>query len=358
MKSIDRNIIDNAPTNTHFAAVNSGRGFISYFHDVFGDGKIKRRYIIKGGPGTGKSSFMKRAAEYAESRGREVEYFRCSSDPASLDGIIIDGSIAVFDGTAPHVYEPRIAGAEDEIVNLGVFWDAEKLYERYGDIARLSAVRSSIYAKSYKFLSAAMNVSEINEALASTALKREKTEAAARRILSGIPDGVEARLEYGFVNAIGMSGMAHICSFEKKAEKLYCVLDSYGLGWHFLAAVAARASEKKLKVQISYDPLEPEKPDGIYLPERNIAFVLCDGELPEGAVRVNMNRFVDGDAIDRVKAEYRHNRRLYEALLSAAVDALREAGKYHFELEDIYKACMDFDAESRFCEEFCKKHLG
>ena len=39
----------------YFAAVNSYRGFESYYQDMFG--AAERSYIIKGGPGTGKSYF-------------------------------------------------------------------------------------------------------------------------------------------------------------------------------------------------------------------------------------------------------------------------------------------------------------
>jgi hypothetical protein len=153
-----------------------------------------------------------------------------------------------------------------------------------------------------------------------------------------------------------MSGLAHISSFEKKAKKLYLVMDSYGLGWRFLSEVVDGAMEKKARVRISYSPLEPDKPDGVYFPDDGVAFVLSDESI-EGAARVNMNRFIDCAAIDGVKAEYRQNRRLYEALMTAAVDALSEAGRYHFELEDIYKACMDFEAEKRFIESFCREHF-
>ena len=357
MKSIGRRIIDDAPRNTYFAAVNSGKGFVSYFSEVFGNGKIKRRYIIKGGPGTGKSSFMRKAAEYAEERGRDVKYFRCSSDPDSLDGITVDGSIAMLDGTSPHVYEPRLVGVEDEIINLGQFWDADRLYIRYNDIVALSALKSEAYARAYRFLSAAMSVSEVNSSLTESAVNKEKAQAAARRILRQIKNGEGFELCYGFVNAIGMDGLSHITSLEKTAKKLYFIFDHYGLGWHFLEAVIKGAVEKGLKTQVSYSPLEPHKPDGVYFPDGGIAFVVSDGDAPALAANVNMNRFIDSDILDRVKSEYRQNSRLREALLSSAVDALSEAGRYHFELEEIYSSCMDFSAESIYAEEFCRKHL-
>ena len=72
-------MIDRAGEEAYFAAVNSGAGFISFFEEIFYAPQISRRYVIKGGPGTGKSSFLRRVAKSAESCGRSVKYYYCSS---------------------------------------------------------------------------------------------------------------------------------------------------------------------------------------------------------------------------------------------------------------------------------------
>ena len=56
----------------YFAASNSGRGFVSYFDSVFSPSRFEKVYIIKGGPGTGKSYFMKSAANAAEKAGKNI----------------------------------------------------------------------------------------------------------------------------------------------------------------------------------------------------------------------------------------------------------------------------------------------
>ena len=112
----------------YFAAANTTDGFVSYYDGIFG--KLKKLYVIKGGPGTGKSRLMREIGASAEEKGDNVEYFYCSFDPASLDGIIINHTCAVIDGTAPHVYEPRIPGARDETVDLSCFWNSKVLKEK------------------------------------------------------------------------------------------------------------------------------------------------------------------------------------------------------------------------------------
>jgi DNA gyrase subunit A len=45
-----------------------------------------------------------------------------------LDGIIIvEKNIAVIDGTAPHIYEPKLPGICEKMINLGENWDEKKL---------------------------------------------------------------------------------------------------------------------------------------------------------------------------------------------------------------------------------------
>ena len=339
----------------HFAAINSGHGFISFYKEVFGAQQIKRRYVIKGGPGTGKSSFMKKVAKEAEKRGIGVEYIRCSSDPESLDGVIIGNEIALLDGTAPHTYEPQIVGAADEIVNLGEFWDSDKLYTRYNEIAVLSALKSNSYSKAYRFLSAAMNVEKINADIAKGVLIEEKMLAAADRIMRSFGDGKGYSVEYGIIRAIGMGGRAKLDTYERSAKKLYCIYDCYGLGGIFLLDLIEKAREKRMRLKVSYDPLCPDVPDALFLVDEDCAFVIAeDGDI--GAdVKINMKRFVNSDRAEKIKSEYRANRRLCEALTDSAIEALSEAGKYHFGLEEIYMKCMDFESENKFTDEFCKK---
>lgn len=88
---------------SYFLGANSYKGFYSLYDDFVSLSKIKRLYIIKGGPGCGKSTFMKTIADAANNAGHDVERVLCSADPDSLDGIYIPSlHVAYVDGTAPH----------------------------------------------------------------------------------------------------------------------------------------------------------------------------------------------------------------------------------------------------------------
>ena len=73
----------------YFASANSYNVFLSLFGEIFNRKKFERTFIFKGGPGTGKSTFMKKVAKEMEAQGANIEYYYCSSDIDSLDAVII-----------------------------------------------------------------------------------------------------------------------------------------------------------------------------------------------------------------------------------------------------------------------------
>ncbi|WP_100332538.1 hypothetical protein [Bacillus xiapuensis] len=75
------------------------------------------RYFIKGRPGTGKSTMMKKIAAAAEEKGYDTEVYHCGFDPNSVDMVIVrELGFAVFDSTAPHEYFPE--KTNDAIIDL------------------------------------------------------------------------------------------------------------------------------------------------------------------------------------------------------------------------------------------------
>ena len=98
---------------------NTSRGFYSYYDQVIRPEAATRIFILKGGPGVGKSTLMRRLGEEIAEH-RDVEFLHCSSDNDSLDGIVVPSAgVMMVDGTAPHIVDPVLPGAVDGIVNLG-----------------------------------------------------------------------------------------------------------------------------------------------------------------------------------------------------------------------------------------------
>ena len=86
-----------------FLGANTPAGFYSLYDQLLEPDAARRVYLLKGGPGCGKSSLMRRAAQALESGGEPVEYIECSGDPNSLDAVIFPRlRAAIVDATAPH----------------------------------------------------------------------------------------------------------------------------------------------------------------------------------------------------------------------------------------------------------------
>lgn len=80
---------------------------------------LEKRLFIKGYPGTGKSSMMKRLANEAQSRGFDVQLVWCGLDSNSIDMVILpELKFCIFDSTEPHVYFPDENRPGDEIFDI------------------------------------------------------------------------------------------------------------------------------------------------------------------------------------------------------------------------------------------------
>lgn len=107
---------------------------------------ITKRYFIKGRPGTGKSTFMKRINDAANAKGYDTEVYHCGFDTQSLDMVIIPAlDFCIFDSTAPHEYSP--SKKNDAIIDMYQSFVMRGTDERYGAV--LSDI-SSRYSKNVK----------------------------------------------------------------------------------------------------------------------------------------------------------------------------------------------------------------
>ena len=341
----------------YFAASNSADGFKSYFNEIFAVADLL--YIIKGGPGTGKSSFMKKCADMAETIGNTVEYYYCSSDPESIDGVLIISEkkkIGIVDGTAPHVWEPLLAGATEEIINLGSFWDGKLLRKQKNEIESLTRKKSASFKRAYKYLRSCGNLRAVTDALIEQAIDIPKLRAAAKRLAVLLSDGQKGDLSCSpaIQNGISMNGRAKFDSFEQNADKLYFVGELYGVGGLFLDCLYEELVKISVSMRVSYDPVTPKHIDGIFVEDSATAVVLSKEpeSADDGEKLINPKRFIILERFREVRGELRYAKKLYDGCLDGALHALSGAKVYHFLLEDIYKNAMDFVALDEYTEDF------
>ena len=140
---------------TYFLGGNTAEGFVSCYDEFCSADKENFLWVIKGGPGCGKSSFMRKIANHAEAIGLDVEYVLCSGDPDSLDGVYIPAlSLGYVDGTAPHIIEPKYPAVSGLYLDLGQFYDTEALHADASRIKTIHFDYKRCYADAYKLLAA------------------------------------------------------------------------------------------------------------------------------------------------------------------------------------------------------------
>jgi len=140
------------------AGANTASGFVSYFNNILEKNKKNYTFVLKGGPGTGKSTLMKKVSNYFYKKGFDIEEFFCSSDIKSLDAVkISQKNICVVDGTAPHEQDASLPKVSGEIVDLGECVDA-KIFKYKQKIDRLISLKQKCFKNAYVYLSLAGNL--------------------------------------------------------------------------------------------------------------------------------------------------------------------------------------------------------
>lgn len=349
--------------NAYFAASNSTTGFISYYEEIFRTSRIGHIWAIKGGPGSGKSRFLRDVSDFALENGWECEYIYCSSDPNSLDAVILtqEGKegVALLDATAPHLFEPLCPGAREDIINLGQFWNSDTLSARRAEIEQLNREKADAYRRAYRYLSGFGDMRANRDALAAPFIQRAKIALQAQKLLRDLPNGEEYSAQTAILHSIGMRGEVGLDTYFYDAEEIYVVADCHGAAQYLMMELGKIATEKRLAVRISHDPVESEKIDGLFFCESGIAVVVCpEEECDYPHHRIPMRRFVDTASMKRVRRELRFNDRISRALKGEALDALEKVREVHFRLEDIYSAAMDFAAKEEFTKAFCEKNFA
>lgn len=357
----------------YFAAGNSFFGFKSYFDHIFGTENNNRLYILKGGPGCGKSTFMKKVGLFCEKEGYTVEYYRCSSDPDSLDGIAIkELRTAIADGTSPHAIEPKFAGAFEEIIDLGKSWDTEKLSKNLMQIKDLSERKSLLYKKAYNFLNVCRKINSLSSEICSKHILTEKLEKSTDRLIKGIlgkkalsnNENIGIK-ELRIIDSFSGKGKIHLCTLENMAKICIFIKAPDFLSGSvdiFMNTLVRKLSDLNANMIVCPGIPDTSTTGGIYLIDEGISITpysnelveLCDKNCKKCRI-INTLRFMNTEKVSKKRSELKFYTKLYGAFEEKATNALYEASKIHSELEKLYGECTDYSVTEKITKELLKK---
>ncbi len=348
--------------HSYFAAANTAEGFVGWFDDIFDPRSLDFIYIIKGGSGTGKSTLMKKVAAKATEGGAECEYFYCSSDPTSLDGIIMTmpggKKLAMLDGTAPHTRDPKYPGATEKIVNLGEYWCDDILKGQKKEIFALSDKKSALFTEAYEDFKAAALIYRMLLAESKRYLLEDKLMSACTRLLK--QRMAECRFKGGVshtniraLSALSTKGEVYFDSFSD-CERVYLAVDFMDTVPFLFDALARAAVSLGINFDRAPMPLCPHLTEAIRFPQLSMSVVSASEN--DDVKPINMSRFVDKTAMYDCD---RHRRRLLRKtareLTDSGLDKLRAVNKVHASIEKIYIGAMDFTRLEEASERLIKR---
>ncbi len=343
-----------------FPGGNTSYGFHS-FYDYIITPDANRIFVIKGGPGVGKSTFMKKIASDLLEKGFNIEYHHCSSDNDSLDGIHIpDLEIAIIDGTAPHIVDPKNPGAVDEIIHLGDYWNEHEMRKNKTEILTLNKEISRLFRRAYSYLAAAkIFLDEIEGYYKQTGiLDGQKLNRYALRLIEEtfhkpVTNGHPAKtskhpVRHLFATAITPDGpVNYIETLVDSLNKRYIIEGDDGTGKNeLITRLMDAALMHGYFVEAYHCSLDPTKIDHLIIPELSLAVInIVEPHFytPQpGDKVINTVEFINQTLASSLAEERQRARDLYRQSFDLAIWYLRRAKELHDKIESYYVPNMNF----------------
>ncbi len=315
-------------------------------------------YILKGGPGTGKSTLMKKISnEFSES---PMTLYRCSSDLNSLDAVVLeDKKVILVDGTAPHTFDPIFPGVSQEIINLGQFWDRKKLSEHGKEIKQLSDENQKCHKTVRYYIEAIASLNSDSCRHGENALDKLKlsayTERLSKKLLPKENRRVKGKREFCQLSAFTQDGYKTL-PVEGDYSGYFIKDDFFAGGDFFLRKLADILNDNGYDVIISEcNMLHSVIYEHLICKELGVYFVTGSAFnklSPTNESIVNFVRFYDKEALAAKKHRLSFNKKAAAELSDEGAQCLKTALAIHDELEKYYIDAIDFKKLNKLTSEF------
>jgi len=336
----------------YFSGANTKDGFISYYDNIFNDRDNDKIVNILGGPGTGKSYFMKRLAEEAESLGIECERYFCSSDPASLDALRLYSpktgkSMGVCDATEPHPRSLSTPVVTGDIYNVCTFLNREVLIKSKNEILELQEQKKKYYSNAYALLKAAGDLKLAKLKLLKDTVDLNAIRSSIKKTLGKTITNTPKRHEIikRPIAANSMYGKYTLKPQFFNANQVFTVENTYGIGEIYFSEAINFANDNKISVFISPDPTVPELANCLYMPDASITITLMSPDV--SGHKINTDKFKCSDSFKCIRSTLKKCNEAYKNIMDQAYSELAKAKDAHFSLESIYTASMNIKEKDK-----------
>lgn len=350
----------------YFACGNTAKGFQNFFESNLKN--LDKIYILKGGPGTGKSSLMKKVGTSLTSQDIPVEYIHCSSDPKSLDGVVIRSiGTAIVDGTAPHVIEPTAPGAIEEYINLGVAWDVEALAKDKKKILFLESEISSCYPKAYNCFSRALKIHDEWEKIYIENMDFKKATHFTDNIIPSILgknrfDKKSVTMHRFFGGSTSEGSVDFVDSLTKNLQTRYFIKGRPGSGKStMLKKILTAAQARGIDTEVYHCGFDPDSLDMLLFPELSLCIFDSTApheyfpNKPSDHVIDMYSQFITPHTDEDFSSELADITKRYKACTAEGSSHLAYAKFLHDDLEKYYISATDFNIINEITDQIIAK---
>lgn len=309
---------------------------------------FRRVYLLKGGPGCGKSALLQSVADAARKAGCPAELICSAADADTLDAVAV-GGVSLIDASSPYAIEPRYGGAVETVVSLAPFCDSRLLRASREEIIALTDEKQQIARHACRFIAAAEALRADTWRLALEAADTSKIERLADRIaakeLRGAKSGRESLRFLSARTAKGEILLGQTAAL--LAERVYVLEDDLGpCAATLLCALRRTVRARGLECITCLDPLcAHEQPEHLFIPSLSLGFVTKNERLTHWPLAyrvINARRFTNREALAARKKHISLNRKAQRRMLLHAQELMADAMRAHDQLRALYLPAMDF----------------
>lgn len=352
-------MLKNNNTYRFFGSALTVKGFVSFLNEL----KESKTVLIKGGAGSGKSTFIKKAVATLSNDGK-TELICCSFDKNSLDGAILKNkSISFIDATPPHNVEPRLSSVNEDVVSLYDFFDSNKLLLQKDRILKIKGEEDAFKSHAQSLVRAAGMLLSSNESISARALDTQKlSNYTARLCMREIkhPLDKKGRVNNRFLTALTENGvLAFTDTATKLCSRIYVVEDNLGVvSGIILDSLCKTATQMGYDVYACRCPMSlTSRIDHLFIPELSLGFMTSNKFHPvsvEAYKIIRSSRFLDKEKLKAYSHRTKFQQKAARELLKEASSALSLSLKKHIELEEFYINACDYKGR----EEYLNKKLA
>ncbi len=327
-----------------FTSSHTGKGFYTFIPRLL-EG-VKRVYVLKGAPGSGKSTFIRCLGDSFAEQGYEVEFWMSAEDPMNPEGVyIIQMETAIVNGNLPIAIDPKYPGITGSIINLSEYLDELSIIKYGPEIMELVDQVEKQCIQVGSILEQASMIKEELLQVSDDGFNENKLHKLISRLEKEILKEQPGEKHY-FATSITPEGIInYVDEISSRCKIRYLLKGGSGAG-KVIAEIAFRAREAGYFVEYYHCGLNPLRIIMVIITHLQLAIIETDDI--EISTRPG-DRITDlADCLDEFyqplkEQDHTGFRRQYESLVLKAQAELETSYRAMKSLKRLYSAAMNFE---------------